>query len=81
MATLSTAVAALGVIGSSVWLWFLSTLIRHPGDSRSLADRDDPEPAGGWPSVAMIVAARDEAGGVERGRPGRCWRRITRGWR
>ena len=64
MSTLSVAVAASGVIGSSVWLWFLSTLIRHPADSRSLADRDDPEPAGGWPTLAMIVAARDEAGMV-----------------
>ena len=60
MHPLSFAVVALGLVGSSVWLLFLYSLIRHPADSASLADRDAPDPPGGWPSAALIFAARDE---------------------
>ncbi len=61
MSTSSIAVAALGVIGSSAWIWFLGHLARHRGKAVFLADLDDAEPAGGWPGLALIFAARDEA--------------------
>lgn len=64
MSSLSIAVSALGMLGSSAWLLFLLHLITHPKDAASLASFDDPDPPGGWPRVAMIFAARDEAGMV-----------------
>ncbi|WP_435021450.1 glycosyltransferase [Tundrisphaera sp. TA3] len=65
MAWLSSTVAALGVFGSLIWLVHLIHLGRHRRDVVELADVPDREPEGGWPSLAVIVAARDEAGSIE----------------
>lgn len=54
--------SALGVLASAVWLIHAINLIRHP--TPRLADRPEAEPPGGWPSLSMIFAARDEAAGV-----------------
>ncbi len=66
MSTLGLLVGGLGCLGSLAWLGLLGHLIRHRRAAIFLADQDDSAPPGGWPGVAMIFAARDEAGGVER---------------
>ena len=63
-------VALAGASGSVIWIGHLAHLIRHREKAVFLADLDAPasrsEPNGGdRPSVALIFAARDEAGGVE----------------
>ena len=59
------AVGVVGSIGALVWVAQLAHLIRHRRDIIFLADLDPPTAAPDDPSVALIVAARDEAGGVE----------------
>jgi len=66
MSPLSVAVISLGMFGSSIWILFFLYLIAHPDDAASIASFNDPEPPGGWPAVALIFAARDEAGMVGR---------------
>ncbi len=67
MATwLAWIVAGAGGVGSILWIGHLAHLIRHRKLAVYLADLEPP-PARGpeGSSVALIVAARDEAGGVE----------------
>ncbi len=65
-AWIATLISAAGVIGSLAWLWLFVEAACHRKQIRRLADLPDVEPAGGWPSLAVIVAARDEAELVER---------------
>ncbi len=66
MSTLGWSVALAGCLGSAVWFAFLVHLARHRHLARFVADLPDSEPPGGWPGVALIFAARDEQGVVER---------------
>lgn len=47
-------------------IWHVIGLFRHRRGAPRLADLPDDAPAGGWPTLAVIFAARDEAQGVER---------------
>jgi len=63
-------VALGGAFGSVIWIAHLAHLIRHRDKAVFLADLDASAPTsnsggGDRPSVALIFAARDEAGGVE----------------
>jgi hypothetical protein len=57
--------SALGVLGSVVWVAFAVSAARHRKGIRHLAALSDAEPEEGWPSLAVVFAARDEAGQVE----------------
>ena len=63
-----------GVVGSILWISQLAYLIRHRKKAVFLADLELPRKPTrdldglddrGWPSVAILFAARDEASGVE----------------
>ncbi len=63
---LTWTVAGAGVVGSSLWITHLAHLIRHRKLAVYLADLESPPTSKSEGStVALIVAARDEAGGVE----------------
>ena len=55
----------LGVTGSMVWIIFFINAGRNRAWVCNLADLPDTEPAEGWPSLAVVFAARDEEGMVE----------------
>ncbi len=57
--------SAIGVIGSIIWVCFFVTAGRNRSWVRYLAELSDAEPAGGWPSLAVVFAARDEETMVE----------------
>jgi cellulose synthase/poly-beta-1,6-N-acetylglucosamine synthase-like glycosyltransferase len=57
--------AAVGLLGSLIWLGFFGVAARHRDWVRRVRDLPVNEPAGGWPSVAVLFAARDEARSVE----------------
>ena len=59
--TFALLVGGAGCLGSLIWVAMLGHLARHRDQAVFLADLDDSEPPGGWPAVAMIFAARDEA--------------------
>ena len=72
MNVISGLIAAAGVVGALVWVWYLAHLIRHHRLVVFLRDLPSPEADAmhksldpPWPSVALIFAARDEAAGVE----------------
>ena len=65
MPTLMIALSLLGVVGSLIWLGHLAHLIRHRAKAVFLDELGDRTPGGGWPPLAVVFAARDEAGGVE----------------
>lgn len=56
-------IAGGGVLGSVVWAWHLFHLARHRAKIVFLAGLDGPLPS--TTPVAVVFAARDEAGGVE----------------
>jgi glycosyltransferase involved in cell wall biosynthesis len=60
--------AGLGVLASLFWIAQLVEAIRYRMRAIWLVERpaDPPPPEGGWPAVAVIFAARDEAAMVER---------------
>ncbi len=64
MSTFEGVLATLGCLGSLPWIFHLVQLAAHRDMLIFLAELDDAEPAAGWPGVAMIFAARDEAGSV-----------------
>lgn len=64
--TLAHLLAGIGVLGSLVWIGLFVEAGRHRKQIRRLADLPETEPPGGWPRLAVIVAARDEAEHVER---------------
>jgi glycosyltransferase involved in cell wall biosynthesis len=57
--------AALGVLGSAIWIGFFVVAAWHRDWVRRVRDLPADEPAGGWPSAAVLFAARDEAASVE----------------
>lgn len=65
MTWLTWLASALGVLGSSLWIGHLLHLIRHREGAPFLALLPDDAPEGGWPALAVVFAARDEAGMVE----------------
>ena len=65
MSVLVGVVATLGVTSSLAWLAHASALVRHRRRFVRLADLPDEPPEGGWPSLAILFAARDEAGSIE----------------
>jgi glycosyltransferase involved in cell wall biosynthesis len=58
-------VAWLGSLASVLWLVTLVQLFRNRRRVLLLTDLPGDEPPGGWPRLAVIFAARNEAGGVE----------------
>ena len=60
----STVLAGLGVLATLVWVGQLARLLAHRRRLIRLVDQPATEPEGGWPSLAVIVAARDEAARV-----------------
>src|SRR4051812_11428220 len=61
MSTLSWIASSLGVLGSLPWLGHLIHLARNRDRVVFLADLPAEIPEGGWPSLAVVFAARDEA--------------------
>jgi glycosyltransferase involved in cell wall biosynthesis len=59
------AVAWLGVLASLLWFVVLAQVVRHRRSVLLLADLPGDEPAGGWPRLAVVFAARNEAAEVE----------------
>lgn len=59
-------VAASGVLGSLFWIGQLVEALRYRRRAVWLRDLSAEPPAGGWPAVAVIFAARNEAAMVER---------------
>ena len=53
--------SALGVVGSLAWLGHVGHLIRHRGKAIFLEDLAGEPPGEGWPTLAVVFAARDEA--------------------
>ena len=58
-------VSVLGLVGSATWLGHLVHLARHRALAIFLEDLPEAVPPEGWPSLAVLFAARDEAEGVE----------------
>jgi hypothetical protein len=61
MSTIAWLVSALGILGSIPWVWHLIHLVRNRDRAVFLADLPADPPAGGWPGLAVVFAARDEA--------------------
>jgi len=59
-------ILALGVLGSSVWIYAYYQAWRRPGVLLALRDQPSDMPSDGWPGLAVIFAARDEAEHVAR---------------
>src|SRR5438309_2764680 len=57
--------AGLGVAASMVWFVYLVAALVHRRLAIPLARLPDEPPEGGWPALAVIFAARNEAAGVE----------------
>lgn len=57
-------VSGLGVLASLVWIWLLARLIWYRNRVLWLFERQAAEPDGGWPSLAVVFAARNEEGHV-----------------
>lgn len=58
--------SVLGVLGSSVWIVLFLRMVLSRGSVPFLADLPVEAPPGGWPSLRVIFAARDEAEHVAR---------------
>lgn len=58
-------VSGLGAFGSWAWILLLGQMAWHRRASVRLADCPPGPPPRGWPSVAILFAARNEADGVE----------------
>jgi hypothetical protein len=66
MAFLATyLLVGLSVLVSLFFLAHVAALARHRREITWLADLPADEPAGGWPKLAVLFSARDEARGVE----------------
>jgi Glycosyl transferase family 2 len=65
MASLLLVLSLLGVFGSVVWLANLIYMALNYRHVIFLADLPAEPPADGWPSLAVVFAARDEAGMVD----------------
>lgn len=62
---LSYPLSALGVLGSLLWIRLFVNAARNRHSVRKLSDLPSETPEGGWPALAVIFAARDEAEHVE----------------
>ena len=65
LALLATLAWMLGLLGSAVWLWLVVELWRHGRVIQTIRDLKPSMPATGWPSLAILFAARNEADTVE----------------
>jgi glycosyltransferase involved in cell wall biosynthesis len=61
MTTLILLLSTAGVLGALIWLAFLGHLALHRREAIYLAELADDPPVGGWPRLAIVFAARDEA--------------------
>lgn len=61
MSTITWLVSTLGILGSIPWVGHLIHLVRNRDRAVFLADLPADPPEGGWPSLAVVFAARDEA--------------------
>jgi len=61
----TAALSTVGVVGSIIWIAYLVAARRNQSQIQNLADLPDMEPPGGWPSLALVFAARDEERVVE----------------
>jgi hypothetical protein len=66
--TIAGVFAWAGALGSCCWIWLLvQTLARYGSVARIIDQPLDPAPEGpGWPALAAVFAARNEAPAVER---------------
>ncbi|WP_435009629.1 glycosyltransferase [Tundrisphaera lichenicola] len=65
ISTISWVASLSGVLGSLPWAWHLLHLVRNRDQVVFLAECSDECPEGGWPTLAVVFAARDEATAVE----------------
>ncbi|GAC1474601.1 MAG: glycosyltransferase [Isosphaeraceae bacterium] len=65
--TVIVVLTAMGLVGSSAWLGLLFQSILHRGMAVQLKDLPCNAPGTGWPSLAVLIAARNEAPSVEKG--------------
>jgi glycosyltransferase involved in cell wall biosynthesis len=66
VALIAGVVSGLGVLGSLVWVWLYARLLaRQRSVTVQLRDVPGDPPGGGWPTLAVIFAARNEADTVE----------------
>jgi glycosyltransferase involved in cell wall biosynthesis len=61
----TTILTALGLLGAAAWLRYLFGWLRHRRRILHLIDLPADPPEGGWPRLAVLFAARDEAPHVE----------------
>lgn len=66
MSTARVVLSCFAVTASAIWLLLGLQIARHRGRITRLHLLPDGEPPGGWPPVALVFAARDEAATVER---------------
>lgn len=57
----TTTLTAAALLASGVWLWHLLQWLRHRRGLLRLIDQPDEPPPDGWPTLAALFAARDEA--------------------
>jgi cellulose synthase/poly-beta-1,6-N-acetylglucosamine synthase-like glycosyltransferase len=62
---MTEAVGALATLTSLPWVHLFLQALRHRRDPLFLADLPEEPPPGGWPDVAVVLAARDEAAQIE----------------
>jgi hypothetical protein len=56
--------AAVGLLGSAIWIGFFTVAAWHRDWVTRVRDLTADEPEGGWPTAAVLFAARDEAASV-----------------
>lgn len=64
--SVANTISALAVLASAVWLLNLAGLFLYRKNVHEIVSLPDEEPSGGWPSLAVVFAARNEAAEVER---------------
>ena len=64
--SLSNVASAVGVTASLIWIGQFARIFANRRKAVRLRGLTDDEPKAGWPSLAVIVAARDEDANVER---------------
>src|SRR5437870_1963587 len=62
---LSSTLALFGVTCASTWIWRMAGIQWHRARFTQLSDVPAQAPADGWPPLAVIFAARNEAESVE----------------
>ncbi len=64
--SLGNIAATLCVLGSLVWIGQLAICLAHRGRATRLSGLPGVEPPGGWPRLAVVIAARDEEAMIAR---------------